>query len=68
LTLFALPYRPQGAGNLKFTIYVPLVPKMHHTILEKNWSIGYQEVKNVPMLTDIIYHVWPCLGGKNLYP
>jgi hypothetical protein len=28
LTLFALPQRPHGGiGNLKFTIYAPLVPK-----------------------------------------
>jgi hypothetical protein len=41
---------------------------MHHTKLEKNWSIGYQEVKNVPMLTDTIHHVWPCPGGKTSTP
>jgi hypothetical protein len=47
-----LPH-PKGlrwAGNLKFTIYVPLVPKMHHIKFEKNWSSGYQEeVKDVQM-------------------
>jgi hypothetical protein len=38
---------------------------MHLTKLEKNWSSGYQEeVTNVPMLIDTIYHVWPCPGGK----
>jgi hypothetical protein len=50
------PIGPRRAGNLKFTIYAPLVPKMHHTKFEKNWSSGYQEVKNVQMLTDTIYH------------
>jgi hypothetical protein len=50
---FDRPTEPRGAGNLKFTIYVPLVPKMHHTKLETNWSSGYQEeVKNVQMLID----------------
>jgi hypothetical protein len=48
LTLFAPPKRPQEARNLKFTIYAPLVPKMHHTKFEKNWRRGYQEeVRNV---------------------
>jgi hypothetical protein len=57
---------PRGAGNPKFTIYTPLVPKMHHIKFEKNWSSGYQEVKNVQMLTDTIYHVSPPLGAKLL--
>jgi hypothetical protein len=35
------PIGPRGARNLKFIIYSPLVPKMHHT----------KEVKNVKMLT-----------------
>ena len=43
---------PRGARNLKFTIYVPFVPKMLHTKFEKNWTGGYQEVKNVQLLTD----------------
>jgi hypothetical protein len=61
------PKGPRGAGNLKFTIYVPLVPKMQHIKFEKNWSSGYQEeVKNVQMLTDTIYHVCPPLGEKLL--
>jgi hypothetical protein len=51
LTLFAPPQRPRGGGgarNLKFTIYAPLVPKMHHIKFEKNSSKGYQEeIKNV---------------------
>jgi hypothetical protein len=65
LTLFAPPQRHQGAGNLKFTIYVPLVPKMHHIKFERNWSCGYQEeVKDVQMLTDTIYHVCPPLGCR----
>jgi hypothetical protein len=47
------PEVPRGAGNLKFTIYVPVVPKMHHTKFEKNLSSGYlEEVINVQMLTD----------------
>jgi hypothetical protein len=38
---------------------------MHHIKFEQNWSSGYQEeVKNVQMLTDAIYHVWPRPGGK----
>jgi hypothetical protein len=38
---------------------------MHLIKFEKNWSSGYQEkVKNVQMLTDTIYHVWPHHGGK----
>jgi hypothetical protein len=60
------PIGPRGAGNLKFTIYVPFVPKIHHTKFEKNWSSGYQEVKNVQMLIDTIYHVCPPLGAKPL--
>jgi hypothetical protein len=60
------PIGPRGAGNLKFTIYAPLVPKMHNTKFEKNWSSGYQEeVKNVKMLADTIY-VCPPLGAKPL--
>jgi hypothetical protein len=56
---------PRGVGNLKFTIYVPLVPKIHHIKFEKNWSSGYQEdVKNVQMCTDTTHHVWPHPGGK----
>jgi hypothetical protein len=67
-TFCPIPKAP-GAGNLNFTIYVPLVPKMHHTKFEKfekNWRSGYQEVKNVQMLTDTS-HVWPCPGGKTEY-
>jgi hypothetical protein len=54
-----------GVGNLKFTIYVPLVPKMHHIKFEKNWSSGYQEVKNVQMWT---LHIMfgPALWAKPL--
>jgi hypothetical protein len=57
-----------GARNLKFIIYVALVPKMHQTKFEKNWSSGYQkEVKNVPMLADTIYIMFgPALGAKPL--
>jgi hypothetical protein len=64
------PIGPRGARNLKFKIYVPLVPKMHHIKFEKNSSKGYQEeVKNVQMLiTDTIYHVWPRPGGKTATP
>jgi hypothetical protein len=63
------PISPRGAGNLKFTIYTPLVPKIHHIKFEKNWSSGYQEeVKNVQMLTDTIYHVCPPPGGKTATP
>jgi hypothetical protein len=54
-----------GPGKIKFTIYVPLVPKMHHIKCEKNWSSGYQEVKNVQILTGTIYHVLLRPGGKN---
>jgi hypothetical protein len=51
------PIGPRGAENLKFTIYVPLVPKMHHTKFEKNWSSGYQE--------DMMFALpW----GQNCYP
>jgi hypothetical protein len=59
------PKGPRGAGNLKFIIHVPFVPKMHHVKFEKNWSRGYQiEVKNLQMLTDTMYHVWHCPGSK----
>ena len=58
------PQGPRGAGNPKFTIYPRLVPKMHHIKFEKNWSSGYQEVKNVQMWTDTTHHVWPRPGGK----
>jgi hypothetical protein len=45
------PQTPGETKNLKFTIYVPLVPKIPHTKFEKNWNIGYQEeVKNVHMV------------------
>jgi hypothetical protein len=50
---------------LKFTIYVPLVPKIHHIKFEKNWSSGYQEeVKNVQMCIDTTHHVWPHPGPR----
>jgi hypothetical protein len=62
------PKGPRGSGNLKFTISALLVPKMHHIKFEKNWSSGYQEVKNVQMLTDTIHHVWPRPGGKTSTP
>jgi hypothetical protein len=69
LTLFAPPHGPQGVGNLKFTIYVPLVPKIHHIKFEKNWSSGYrEEVKNVQMCTDTTHHVWPRPRGKTSTP
>jgi hypothetical protein len=42
----------QRAGVLKFTIYVPFVIKLLHTKFEKNWSGGYQEVKNVQLIMD----------------
>jgi hypothetical protein len=41
---------------------------MHYIKFEKNWSSGHQEeVKNVQILTDTIYHVCPPLG-ENRYP
>jgi hypothetical protein len=62
LTLFAPPHRPQGERNLIFTIYVPLSQRC---IISNLKSIGYQkEVKNVQILTDTIYHVWPRPEGK----
>jgi hypothetical protein len=64
LAFFARPKGPRRAGNLKFTIYVPLVPMMHNIKFEKHWSSGYQEVKNGQILTDTIYHFWPRPGGK----
>jgi hypothetical protein len=51
------PTGPKGKGTMKFTIYVPLVPKMRHIKFEKNWSSGYQEVKKCS-------NVWPRPGGK----
>jgi hypothetical protein len=61
------PIGPSGAGNLKFTIYAPLVPKIHHTKFEKNWSSGYQEeVKNVQMLTDTYLYIMFTLPAKPL--
>jgi hypothetical protein len=56
------------SGNVKFTIYALLVPKMHHMKFENNWSSGYQEVKNLQMLTDTIHHVWPRPGDKTSTP
>jgi hypothetical protein len=50
---------PRESGNLKFTIYALVVPKMHHIKFEKNWSSGYQVVKNMQMLIDTLHHVWP---------
>jgi hypothetical protein len=41
---------------------------MHHIKFEKNWSSGYQEVKNVQMLKKPIYHVWSLPGGKTATP
>ena len=59
---------PRGARDLKFTIYVPLVPKMLHTKFEKNWTGSYQEeVKNVQLLTHFINdHFGPTLIPKPL--
>jgi hypothetical protein len=57
-----------GSGNLKFTIYALLVPKMHHIKFEKNWSSGYQEVKNLQMLTDTLNDVLPRPGDKTSTP
>jgi hypothetical protein len=58
------PKGSRGAGNLKFTIYVPLVIKIHHIKFENNWSSGYQEeVKNVEMLS-CLAPLW----GQNRYP
>jgi hypothetical protein len=54
------PKAPGGQETCqRFTIYALLVPKMHHIKFEKNWSSGYQEVKNVQnlMLTYTIHHV-----------
>jgi hypothetical protein len=51
------PKGPRWSAKIKFTIYALLVQKMHHIKFEKNWSSGYQEVKNVQMLTDTIHHV-----------
>jgi hypothetical protein len=39
---------------------------MHHTKFEKNWSSGYQEVKNVQILTDTLHPVSPRPGAKPL--
>jgi hypothetical protein len=59
---------PQGARKPEIHNYALLVPKMHHITFEKNWSSGYQGVKNVHMLTDTIYHVWPRPRGKTSTP
>ena len=62
------PQGPRGARDLKFTIYVPLVPKMLHTKFEKNWTGGYQEeVKNVQLLTHYVPNLTPP-WGQNPYP
>jgi hypothetical protein len=53
LTCFAPHHRPQGTGNPKFKIYVPLVPKMRHIKFGKKWSSG---------------NVWPRPGGKTSTP
>jgi hypothetical protein len=61
------PIGPWGAGNLKFTIYAPLVPKMHHIKFEKNWSSGYQKLK----YSNVNRHYISCLpspGGKTATP
>ena len=61
------PQGPRGARDLKFTIYVPLVPKILHAKFEKNWTGGYQEVKNVQLLTHFINdHFGPTLTLKPL--
>ena len=53
-SLLPRPQGPRGARDLKFTIYVPLVPKKLHTKFEKNWTSSYQEeVKNVQLFTDM---------------
>jgi hypothetical protein len=57
-----------GAGNLEFTIYVPLFPKMLHIKFENNWNSVYQEVKDVKILTDTIYYICPALWGKTATP
>jgi hypothetical protein len=46
-----------GGRKLKFTIYVPLIPQMLHIKFENNWSCGYQEVKNVQILTHSISYL-----------
>jgi hypothetical protein len=43
-------------------------PKEASYYLKKELGIGYQEVNHVPMLTDKIYQVWPCPGGKTSTP
>ena len=63
------PQGPRGARDLKFTIHVPLVPKMLHTKFEKNWTSSYQEeVKNVQLLKDIMYQIWPRPGARTPTP
>jgi hypothetical protein len=52
------PTGPKETGNLKFTIYVLLVPKN----LKKNWCSGYQEE---------VKKMFKCLAPpwwQNLYP
>ena len=67
-SLFAPPQGPRVARDLKFTIYLPLVPKMLHIKFEKNWTGRYQEeVKNVQLLTHFINdHFGPTLILKLL--
>ena len=62
-----LPQGPRGARDLKCTIDVPLVPKMLHIKFEKNWISGYQEVKNVQLLTHFIYDHFRHFGPTPQY-
>jgi hypothetical protein len=55
-TFYSTPWAP-GGRKPEIHNLCPLVPKMHHIKFKRIWSSGYQEVKNVQILSDTIYHV-----------
>jgi hypothetical protein len=56
LTLFARPKGPRGAGNLKFTIYVPLAPKMHH-IKGFDPRTAKSGLANLEKINNVFYYI-----------
>jgi hypothetical protein len=65
LTHFAPLQRPRGAGNLKFTIYVPLVPKCIISNLKRIGVVAIKKkLKNVQVNRH--YTFGPTLRAKPL--
>lgn len=43
------PQGPWGAEVLKFTVNVPLAPKMLHINFDKDWNGSHEEIQNVQL-------------------